>query len=846
MSDRDGAPAKAGFPISRLDTAALAIIFKALTDEPPPRGGVARQRDALRALLRDDERWDAWLDALPPLALLALEMLVEAGGGVEVEELACVLERDFGCSEEQARVACGVLFKQQLVVPLGRDPNAVDPDAMSLFEGTLPLLEARVRGLGLPERPPELMAESEHGTSDAALCRTLSVAGLMAHRTLGFTQSGAPHRGTLKRFAKGLGIPQDEVFELAEDARHRGLLGAYRKRLLPRARAMLTAAREGPAYPGPAGWLEPGVWVSEQALVRAVTRAFADIRPAAGPPAAGSDAGGANILIGFDALDAHSRAIVTLLEDLERRTLDGQVWLRRSPPPPEERSGDGHVTPSFEVMLGPAAHPELVATIALGCELQRIDRVLTFKITPDSVRRGLAAGLRKGELGAALAVVGRNPVPETVAQLVGEWEQASRVAPVDRGWFLFAGPDLAPLLEKGELAAHLLGSPMEGVLELASTTPHDVLEAALAQHRITPALLHPLKEAIRQRESGTLGSPRLDGPPGSWAYDRGDVDDAWVIDAAGDDEEEDRWTSSIFTELLDGIECPRPLEPGGSPALRERVAAARADGFARDAAAELMRPAGLEGAPDATAAEVVARVSTLDRAVGGLEAAASRELDRFARKLRGPDRREFEKARADRLPLIPFLILKRKWRRRITQTADDLGQLLERTEEIFDPRRATPAGRELIEILEDPLTQAALRAAMEGADGIDEDEDPGAVQSEWDRTPAALELNSLRDGRRVGLVFDEEDPSAGAVRPLPPADAFPDLARFDLLARLADVVERRQPVYLLFEAGGRTSVRFVSPDRIEIQGSRQVLLCHDCETWEDRALPVHGIRSMMA
>jgi len=819
---RDDEGAKAGFPIARLDTAALEIVFKTLTGGPPPRGRVAKQRDALRALLRDGERWDAWLDALPPLALIAFELLVEAGGGVKVEELARVLARRFGSSEKQGRAACNVLFKQQLVVPLGRDPKAVDPDAMSVFQGTLPLLEARVRGLSLPERPPELVAESEHETSDAGLCRMLAVAGLMAHRTLGFTQSGAPHRGTLKRFTKGLGISQDEAFEFAERARRRGLLGAYRKRLLPRARAMLVAACEGPTYPELSGWLEPGTWVSEQALVRAVMKACIGASPAARP-----DGASANVILGIDGLDDRSQAIVELLEGLERRTLDGEVWLRRSPAQPDERSGDGHVTPGFEVMLGPAAHPEIVATIALGCELQRIDRVLTFRITPESVKQGRAAGLREGELGAALAVVGRNPVPESVAQLVGEWEQASRVAPVARGWFLFAGPELAPLLEKGELATYLLGSPMEGVLELAPTTPHDALEAALAEHRLTPALRYPLEQAIRQRESGRLESPRLDGPRGPRSYDRQDEDETWVIhpddeeigefDEFGEDDE-DRRETSIFTEFLAGIEPPWPLEPDGSPALRERVACARAKGFAGDAAAELLLPAGLEGAPDATPAEIVARVAVMDRAIGGLEAAASRELDRFARRLRGPDRAALEEARDARLPLIPFLVLKPKWRRRIVQTADDLDQLLEITEEVFDLRRVTPAGREVIEILEDPLTQATLRAAMEGADEFDQDEDSSV--------PSAA--SAPRDAGR-----------------LPRADAFPDLARFDLMARLSGVVQSRRPVYLLCEAGGRISVRHVRPDRIEIQGSRQVLLCRDCETWEDRALPVQEIRSLM-
>mgnify|MGYP005846987615 CR=1 FL=1 len=836
---------RAGFPIARLNTAAVDTLFDTLAGTPPPRGRAAKRRDALAALLRDGARWEGWLEELPALSLLVLELLVEGGGGLEIGDLVELLVGRVGCTEEQAEVACGVLFRRHLVLPLGSGPTDREAEAMCVLEGSLPPLEARLRGLSLPDRPAELSAGSDHSASDTGVCWMLAVAGLTAHRTLGFTRSGMPHRGTLKRFARGLGVSQDEAFGLALRARYRGLLRAFGKRLLPSGRSMRAVARAGTDGTDFAGWLEPGVWVSEQALVRALTRACIDASPSTRP-----DGDGVSVVSSIDKLDARSRGIVDGLEGLERLTLDGEVWLRPSPPPPEERSGDGHVTPSFEVMLGPAAHPEIVATISLGCELQRIDRVLSFKITPDSVRQGRVAGLREGELCAALAAVGRHPVPDTVVQLVGEWEQAGRVAPIARGWFLFAGRELAPLLEKGELAPHLLGSPMEGVLELAPTTPHDVIATALAEHRITPALSYPLEEANRQRDSGVLANPLFPFPSGPWEPD---PDDAWATEPDEEGYPPSASTSGeISAELLARFERPWPLEPGGSPALRERVAAARTDGFVQDLAqaetAELLLPAGIEGAPDATPAEIVARLLALESALSRLESAGARELDRFARKLDGPGRAALEAARAIRLTLIPFLALKPKWRRRLVQTADDLDELLAFTEEASEPQRLTPEGREVLEMLEDPLTHAAaLQVASEGDDGITASVDPPGRSRGGSRPrPATIELKPSKGGREVSLVFDDEATSAPLARPLPRADDFPELDRFELMARLSGAVETRRPIYLSCETEGRRSVRHVTPDRIEIQGNRQVLLCQDCETGEDRALPVQGIRSLMS
>jgi hypothetical protein len=84
-------------------------------------------------------------------------------------------------------------------------------------------------------------------------------------------------------------------------------------------------------------------------------------------------------------------------QSLLRSTVEGETWVRRAASPADP-SGDGHVTPSFEVLLGPGASLDIVAAIGLGRELMGLDRVLTFRITPESVAAGLGCGLDPARL----------------------------------------------------------------------------------------------------------------------------------------------------------------------------------------------------------------------------------------------------------------------------------------------------------------------------------------------------------------------------------------------------------------------------------------------------------------
>src|SRR5204863_5981595 len=94
--------------------------------------------------------------------------------------------------------------------------------------------------------------------------------------------------------------------------------------------------------------------------------------------------------------------------------------------------GDGHVTPSFEIMLGPRADPEILAVLALAATPVRLDRVITLKLEPASVTAAITCGLRWDEIAKALDAVAPHPVPENVSTMVREWAERARIVRLRR------------------------------------------------------------------------------------------------------------------------------------------------------------------------------------------------------------------------------------------------------------------------------------------------------------------------------------------------------------------------------------------------------------------------------
>ncbi|GEM_PF-4409812 len=778
--------------------------------------GLPQKRTLLRNHLMNGERWDAWLAELPGLCLLALEALVEAGGAIQLDDLEILVAERSGCELDEAHIACALLLNRMLAVPLAT-PDSGELDAIAVYRDTLPILEARVRGISLPALPDTLQSKSQSIATDSRQNRILAIAGLTAHRRLRFTNAGAPDRTTLKRFAKGLGCPADEVFDLAKTAIERGYLGARDENLVPRAQRMIDGTppseRDGDGAPpiqlNLDSWLEDGEWFSHDALLRACVRGFIDQR-----------GGTSQVEKGFH-LESDTTSIFDYLQDaiamidsFDHHQSQDDDWLRKCSPP-TERTGDGHVTPNLEVMLGPAAHPEVVAVVSLGCELRQVDRVLTFRITPESVARGRVAGLAPGQLAGTLESVGRHAVPANVLQLVGEWEEATRPARIARGWFLFIGSDLHPALEKGILAPHLIGSPMAGVLELDPETPRALIERALAEHATDASLHYPMSEALAQRDAPVLEAKQ----------DRVRRDD-WT-----DDED---WLDEGDRPMhLDLGERPWSLEPAGDSALRARVESTKARGFGEDLREKLVESGSSAPISDSD----IAQLSELAPALAKLDSQAARELNRFARKLDPIDRDGFNAMRAAGLPLAPFLALKQKWRRRIVQQADTVVELIALANDSAGMNRCTPSGEQLL--------------ARMGAMGLAFDERRrGLANAPIEFPGKKLRLGKGRDEVEVVVRIDSEPSSSRPGRSTDSSLAqtsagdFPELDAGELFRQIAHAAEHRRPVECLVESDAGRRVLELRVERVEIQDGRQVVLAKDLRTFDRRVVPVREIVSI--
>jgi hypothetical protein len=702
-----------------------------------------------------------------------------------------------GCSEDLAERALDVLMRQGIFIALSLDGEEI-LSAVSILEGALPLLEERLLGVSLPSLPGEL-SQAGRDESDSQLCRTLAVAGLMGHRRLRFTKSNDPDRTTMKRFGKGLGPAPDELYGLCRSAIRSELVGAAQDRLVPRAKAILALSRRAEADTSEDPRLVSGEWISLEALLRSEVRRRYQAWP--GKPT-GDDPGNI-VAAGIAPFYPACRERLEAAAGVEIRKVGADTWMRRRRIT-SERTGDGHVTSSFEVMLGPAAHPEIVATVALGCQLQRIDRVLTFKITPESVGHGRVAGLESGELHAALDRVGRHAVPDNVAQLVDEWDAASKVVPVAQGWFVFAGAELQPLLEKSELRRYIQGSPMHGVLELDASTPRQLLIETLGEHRVSVSLSYPMHEAQIQRDAESLSSRS--------PYGADEFEDEF------DDEFESEFDCPTGlgeiddSKPVDVVDPTWPLAPAGAPELRERIERARAEGFEAD----LTR----RTEPDTISPARFGDLSELHEVsalIEPFEREAARELARFGRKLGGDKRESFEEARGAGVELAPFLALKPKWRRRIANAAVSLEDLIALSFEALDLGRYTEKGARMLERL--------------------------------------YETPSIRDGTKdlgvetetiVELAYDAPVRRGRAKAKAEPAPlTFPVMDSHELLLTLSKLVDHHSRIHVLVEAGDDFQVRTLKAQGVRIQGDRQVLLGIDCETLDGVVIGVRTIRSVL-
>lgn len=374
---------------------------------------------------------DERLAKLSWASLAMLDWIANLGGALYDGELVD-LGHEVGLNPGQVLAALRECCDRALLIPT----EASDPfEHATLIRYSVPAesavhLGARVRGVSLPEPPLALEAPDAAAldTAEAMAARDrLALLTVPAHEPIKVNASGALARVPLKRIAQKLNQDIDALERAFVAAYHVGSLGSDEHHLLKPMVAELRSSptpldrpkdREVVARVGDA-------WQSAEGLALALAYERSIRRPPQFYYAP-------SLMQGLAELQA-ARKWVGEVQGLQRITHEGKVFVRKGAVgrPLSEAFGDGHVTPSLEVMLGPACDPVLALEVGLFCELVRVDKVLTFKLTPASVTTGCALGLDVPHMLAMLGKVSRHPLAANVASLVEDFARGARFVSIE-------------------------------------------------------------------------------------------------------------------------------------------------------------------------------------------------------------------------------------------------------------------------------------------------------------------------------------------------------------------------------------------------------------------------------
>jgi hypothetical protein len=492
---------------------------EAMQDDLAECVGIAQKswtQKKLESSLANRERTLTALRALPAYALLILEAVCEARGRITRRDLERAF-KDRGLDVRPLQRGLEYLLASGLVLVTGRDAH----DGISLISPTAAIIHDLVLGVSHPTQAPpgppldaDVLLEERH---------VFAVTTLVAHRRLRWTLDGLPNKTSLRGFAKGLGPSEERIDALLIDAHKADLIDETEDGSTPRARSLLRAAVEGPSWPARSLVHEVDALLPKEGWIplRVVLPHLREYGIATEKDLAARCAG-------HFALCEHG----------------GHGFVGR-PLRPQTRTGDGHVTPNFEVMLGPDAHPEVVVFVGLFAELVRLDRVLTFKITEASVLAGLRTGCPLESFLQALRTVGKHGIPDNVAITVEAF--ASRTATARRLWALEV-PESATAALLRELDDPAAFSPRAGLV----LVPRHFKEKALAD-----ALVRAGLKPIPVSDEGATDEREAPATPRGVA--RLPMPDAGLRDAV---ERERREQFAPSVKALDGVYPPFAVEPG--------------------------------------------------------------------------------------------------------------------------------------------------------------------------------------------------------------------------------------------------------------------------------------------
>ena len=502
--------------------------------------------DQAVSALTDPQRIERELNAASPACLVLIEALLESGGQMLRPALRTLLSVRFDWSEPQFDAAFAEGAGRDLFLSAALTRHyGVELECVFVLEGMSQTLASAVMGITLPRAPTSPIANVLPARATSTLLRDrLARAAATLHFTVKASRGGTDvNRSTIRKLAAATCMPEKSLHQELQEALRTRAVRAVRDLVVPSVPVLRALASRVVTWSASAeetklrAWVGTAQWVSEEALARALA---IDVRPRAHWPLWVSPyefnlVGGPEFAVAADTVAA---------TDFLRIVHEGETFVHGHLHEENPR-GDGHVTPSLEVMLGPDANLDLTVTIALCAEPVRFDRVLTFKLTQASISSAASVGLESQIILDALKRVGPHPVPRNVISMVEDWSRNARSARIQAAW----------------------------VIELSSSEAADIASRALGKNVIArpTATLLIIDKSLSSPESVLA---KL----GIRIKDTGDASDFNALPASLD------------------IAASHVLSVSPQAALRDKVARARKEGFASGAAV-LPEPDDLEDDP---------------------------------------------------------------------------------------------------------------------------------------------------------------------------------------------------------------------------------------------------------
>ena len=630
--------------------------------------------DKLVASLSNEEDIERALNAASSSCLVVIEALLEVGGQIEARALQELLLARFNWTASQFETAIneacmlGLSFRGMF-----SPPYSEALDCVFVLREMSAVMAPKVMGVSLPRVPKSLLTEAVPAHPSSTLLRDrLARTAATLHFPVKAAQGGLNvNRTTIRKLAAATGLSDQALYDELAEAIRNGALDTHRDLVAPSVQRLRALAAHTRQWSSDAAerllraWVGES-WVSEKALVRAL--AMSTRVPNRWPIWAAHNAYRSVGVKEF----ALAQSIVAKTDFL-RREHEGETFVHAHVHA-EKPGGDGHVTPSLEVMLGPDANLDLTVTIALCAEPVRFDRVLTFKLTPASISAAVSAGVDRTTVLDALARVGRHPLPSNVVAMVEDWMRSARSARIRPAWVIeFSGSEAADVAMKA-LGANVIARPSPNLLLVDQSLSKP--ESLLAKH------------GIRVKDTET------------------------------------QETSTQHADLAD-MASTLALGLAPSEALRDKVAKATRAGFPTENAPALMR--GGAPAPEAPLAPWTtllerARVADHQAQRGFLEIAsriifeASPTLGAWITKLAPKDAEEAQRlGAAAPLALLEWASLNAKTQAKLLRAHASLPSLIRAARSAAGPltlvRDALPLSRLLLHPELAALLEADLRAA---------------------------------------------------------------------------------------------------------------------------------------